>query len=197
MELRVENLIEPFPVNIAITSNRKMTTKCLICGYTSRKHGQVQQHIRNSTDPKHVVYDLSLRRCGACGGEFNTIHGRIAHENSLPCTTLSQAAKLLMFLCTLNTDNIPEILFWRLWNTRKWWAQFKDCIQCLESLGFVESREGALGRREFSIKAAIRESVTRANHDQDWLQWICLIVICHTFPRTREEIGLVFLIQNI
>ena len=127
-----------------------------------------------------------------------------------------QAEKLLLFLCTFDTQKIPEILFCRLRNTRKCWGpnghiehvtypvlhipanllidevQFKHCIQCLESFGFVESRKGALGKREFSINAAIRECVMEANQDRDYLQWTCRIVICHAFPGTREEIGLVF-----
>jgi hypothetical protein len=123
-----------------------------------------------------------------------------------PAATLVSA-----LLCTLDTHDIPEIIFCRLRKDRTYWGsdgevehvavpvansladltdrQFEDTVQYLISSELIESESGALGKRKFTIKPSVRDHVRGASRDQELLEWLCLVLICHAFPGRREEIG--------
>jgi len=97
--------------------------------------------------------------------------------------TSPDATTLLKFLHSLQSDKIPEIIFCRMWTTRECWScdnelehvnillngplvdlltrqsQFHENIQLLESLGFIKSESGALGKRKFSIKLDLQDRI--------------------------------------
>jgi hypothetical protein len=122
------------------------------------------------------------------------------------------ATLLLGLLCMLDTHDIPEIIFCRLRKDRTCWGsdggvehaavpvaksladpltdhQFEDAVQCLISSKLIKSESGALGKRKFTITPAVRDHVRGASRDQESLEWLCLVLICHAFPGRREEIG--------
>ncbi|KAI4260729.1 MAG: hypothetical protein LQ352_000121 [Teloschistes flavicans] len=127
--------------------------------------------------------------------------------------TSPDAATLLKFLCSLHPDEIPEILFCRMWTTRECWScdgetehvkvsldapliglltcqtQFHEGIQLLESLGFIKSEPGPLGKRKFSIKPDLRDYVTAITGNLSEVEWVRLVLVCHSFPGRLEEIG--------
>lgn len=126
------------------------------------------------------------------------------------------SARFLTFLCSLRPGDIPEILFHRIRGTRECWAcdgeiksitisvndplidllthqtQFEKNVQLLESFGFVKSEPGALGKRNFSIKPDLQERITNITPNLEELEWLRLVLICHSFPGRLEEIGSVF-----
>ena len=101
--------------------------------------------------------------------------------------TSPDATTLLKFLYSLQPDEIPEVTFCRMWTTRECWSydgeiehvnillnsplvdllkrqsQFHENIQLLESLGFIKSEPGALGKRKFLIKTRL----TRPHNGHD------------------------------
>ncbi|KAL9120182.1 MAG: hypothetical protein Q9187_003261 [Circinaria calcarea] len=127
--------------------------------------------------------------------------------------TSPDAAMLLTFLCSLHPDDIPEILFCRMRSTREWWscdgeiehvnvsvnatlvdfltrqAQFHENIRLLESSGFIKSEPGALGKRRFSIKPDVQECIMDITPNLEELEWLRLVLVCHSFPGRLEEIG--------
>ncbi len=130
--------------------------------------------------------------------------------------TSPNAATFLKFLCTLQPDEIPEILFCRMWTTRECWScdgeiehvdvslnaplinfltrqtQFYEDIQLLESLGFIKSEPGPLGKRKFSIKPDLQDRITGTTQNLPEVEWLRLVLVCHSFPGRLEEIGAVF-----
>ena len=127
--------------------------------------------------------------------------------------TLPGAATLLMFLCLLHADDIPEILFCRMWSTRECWnsdgeiehvnvsvnaplvdlltcrTQFHENIRLLECFGFIKSEPGALGKRKFSIKPDLQDRIMGITLNPQELEWLRLVLVCHSFPGRLEEIG--------
>lgn len=127
--------------------------------------------------------------------------------------TSPDAALLLTFLCSLQADDIPEILFCRMWSTRECWscdgeieyvnasvnaplvdlltrqAQFHENIQLLESSGFIKSEPGALCKRKFSIKPNLQDHIISIIPNLEELEWIRLVLVCHSYPGRLEEIG--------
>ena len=123
------------------------------------------------------------------------------------------AATLLTFLCLLHPDDIPEVLFCRMWSTRECWncegeiehvnvsvdiplvdvltrqTQFNENIQLLESFGFIKSAPGALGKRKFSIKPDLQDRIVGIIPNMQELEWLRLVLICHSFPGRVEELG--------
>lgn len=127
--------------------------------------------------------------------------------------TSTDAATILKFLCALHPDEIPELLFCRMWTTRECWScdgetehvkvsldapliglltrqtQFHEGIQLLESLGFIKSEPGPLGKRKFSIKPDLQDCVTGITGNLSEVEWVRLVLVCHSFPGRLEEIG--------
>lgn len=130
--------------------------------------------------------------------------------------TLPGAATLLTFLCSLHPDDIPEILLCRMWSTRECWnsdgeiehvnvtvnaplgdlltcrTQFYENIRLLECFDFIKSEPGALGKRKFSIKPELQEHIMGITPNLQDLEWLRLVLVCHSFPGRLEEIGSVF-----
>lgn len=127
--------------------------------------------------------------------------------------TSPDAATLLKFLCSLQPDEIPEILFCHMWTTRECWGcegkiehvnvslnaplvniltcqtQFHEDIQLLESLGFIKSEPGALGKQKFSIKQDVQVRTMGVTQNLQELEWLHLVLVCHSFPGRLKEIG--------
>lgn len=122
------------------------------------------------------------------------------------------ATLVLAILCTLDTHDIPEIIFCRLRKDRTCWGgdgevehvavpvfkslvdllagrQFDSVVQCLISFELIESASGALGKRNFTVKPHVRDHVSGTSRDRELQKWLCVILICHAFPGRREEIG--------
>lgn len=130
--------------------------------------------------------------------------------------TSPDAATLLKFLCSLQPDDIPEILFCRMWTARECWScngeidhlnvslsdplidlltrqtQFHGESQLLECLGFINSEPGALGKRRFSIKPDLQDYIVGITRNLHELEWLRLVLVCHSFPGRLEEIGSVY-----
>ena len=126
------------------------------------------------------------------------------------------AVALLKFLCSLHRDDIPEILFCRMWSTRECWSsdgeivqvnvsvnaplidlltrqtQFHENIRLLESFGFIKSEPGVLGKRKFSIKPDLQDRIMGITLNLQEVEWLRLVLVCHSFPGRFEEIGSVF-----
>ncbi len=123
------------------------------------------------------------------------------------------AATLLKFLCLLHPVDIPEILFWRMWSTRESWScdgeveyfnisvnaplvdlltretHFHENIRLLESFGFINSKPGALGKRKFSVEPDLQDRITGITPNLEELEWLRLVLVCHSFPGRLEELG--------
>ncbi len=68
-------------------------------------------------------------------------------------------------------------------------TQFHEDIQLLESLGFIKSEPGALGKRKFSIKRDLQVRIMGMTQNLQELEWLRLVLVCHSFPGRLEEIG--------
>jgi hypothetical protein len=209
--------------------------------------GKVNQHIlARKEDPAHAPHADSLLRCEVCRKKLKTPQARSKHKLTCRNAAISSSAQppqqlsvgrphtsfrqfvhlfppaatlLLALFCTLDIDDIPEIIFCRLRNDRACWGsdgeientavpvaipladlltnrQFEDTVQFLISSELIESGSGALGKRKFTIKPGVRDHVRAASRDQELLEWYCLVLICHAFPGRREEIGSVFDIHS-
>lgn len=123
------------------------------------------------------------------------------------------AATPLKFLCSLHPDDIPGVLFFRMWSTRGCWNcegeieyvnismdaplvdvltrqhQFNKNIQLLESFRFIKSAPGALGKPKFSIKPDLQDRILGIIPNMRELEWLRLVLICHSFPGRLEETG--------
>lgn len=158
--------------------------------------------------------------CVRCGKEIKNPGALTNHERKCqaPNINLSAnfkqlsplAARLLILLCMVGTDNVPEILFLRLRQPRVCWGsngeiqhvalpvvnvlddsnQFEKNILCLQSKGFIDLKGEILRGRNIIIKPGVRDCMKTIPlyQDRDW-KWLCLVLICHTFPGRHEEIG--------
>ena len=120
---------------------------------------------------------------------------------------------MLQFLCLLYLNDIPEILFCRMRSTRECWscdgeiehvqasvkasildvfnceAQFHENIHLLKSSGFIKSEPGVLGKRKFSVQPDLQDHIVSTIPNLEELEWIRLVLVCHSFPGRTEEIG--------
>ena len=131
------------------------------------------------------------------------------------------AVILLEFLCTLQPGEIPEIVFCRMWTSRECWScdgeiervniplsaplidlvtrpsLFHEHARLLESFGFIKSEPGPLGKRKFSIEPDFRDRMTGIIRNFREVQWLRLVLVCHSFPGRLEEIGSVSCVLNL
>jgi hypothetical protein len=164
---------------------------------------RLPKHCRSMNQRTEIPPLLSARSC--------LLAGLTLHFGSLYNCSHQRRHYSLGLLCMLDTHDIPEIIFCRLRKDRTCWGsdgevehaavpvaksladpltdhQFEDAVQCLISSKLIKSESGALGKRKFTITPAVRDHVRGASRDQESLEWLCLVLICHAFPGRREEI---------
>lgn len=131
-----------------------------------------------------------------------------------------QAHKFFTFLCALDSDDIPEALFCRMWSPREHWGTegevecnsisvvdpfvelltnatyFHDNIRILESCGLIGSTSGPLRMRKFFIEPGVRTFMNKDIPNLERLEWIRVVLICHAFPGRAEEKGSVYSLRN-